>query len=402
MDNISDSGLRRRVKIHVSAKEHTFFAVVQPGFEHTLAAEMRAAGLKVRPELIDGGVEFSGRMDDLFRACLSLRGASRIVMRLGTFRSAQFHQLEKEIAEFPWELYLPCGCNPLFRTTSAKSMIWHTDKLEGIIANGIAGRMSNYSKPEYFNLPAPDIEQTLIIRNNRDRCSISLDASGALLHKRSGDKLVTAAPLRETTAALILMEAGIRNYDVLVDPMCGSGTFSIEGAGIFSGKVPSADREFPVFAWPCFRRNHFEYIKNSLINDAQMLNEKRIITCDIDSRAVDVARRNVPGELRDIINPCVMDFFSLKIDEPQGKRILVVLNPPYGKRIDQEDVLLLYRRIGEKLRGEFARYGFAVIVPGTGAEQAFACSYDGKVPFMNGGIRAAVLFREGNPDKLPV
>ncbi|HPS56746.1 MAG TPA: hypothetical protein PK514_01445 [Spirochaetota bacterium] len=394
MDNITDKGLHRRVKLHVSAKEHVFFAIVQPGFEHTLASEMMSAGLKVRPELIEGGVEFSGRIDDLFRACLMLRGASRIVMRLGTFRSAQFHQLEKDVSDFPWELFLPCGCRPVFRTTASKSMIWHTDKLEGIISSKIAERMSLHSKPESFSATPPAITQTLIIRNHKDRCSISLDASKALLHKRCGEKFISTAPLRETTAALILMEAGIGNYDVLVDPMCGSGTFSVEAAGIFSGALPSADREFPFFAWPCFRRNHFEYMKKTLGGELKSLSGKSVITGDIDPKAVDIAKRNVPVYLSDFIKPVVQDFFSLKSDSAEEKRVLVVLNPPYGKRIDQGNTALLYRQIGEKLQGDFPHCGYAVIVPGTEAEQAFNCRYDRKVLFMNGGIRVAVLFCE--------
>lgn len=395
MEAITDSGLRRRVKVHVSAREHVYFAIVQPGFEHTLAAEMLSIGLKVRPELIEGGVEFSGKIDDLFRACILLRGASRIVMRLDAFRSAHFHQLEKDVAEFPWELYLPCGCSPLFRTTASKSMIWHTDKLEGIISEGIGRRMQQHSKPEFFASPAPAVPQTLIIRNHRDRCSISLDASGALLHKRTGDKHVTAAPVRETTAALILMEAGISGYDILADPMCGSGTFSLEAAGIFSGALPGAGREFPFFAWPCFRRNHFEYMMRELAREAKSSGGKSIITSDIDPQAVDTAVRNVPDAMAGLVKPGVQDFFSLKLDQVEGRRILVVLNPPYGKRIDSGDTLMLYRMIGERLRGELANCGYAVIVPGGEAEQAFACRYDSKVIFMNGGIRAAVLFRAG-------
>ncbi len=393
MDNITDRGLHRRVKLHVLAKEHVYFAIVQPGFEHTLASEMMSAGLKVRPELIEGGVEFSGKIDDLFKACLLLRGASRIVMRLGTFRSAQFHQLEKDVSEFPWELFLPCNCKPVFRTTASKSMIWHTDKLEEIISSKIAERMSLHSKPEYFNAPAPAALQTLIIRNHKDRCSISLDSSGALLHKRSGGKNVTAASLRETTAALILMEAGIRDYDVLADPMCGSGTFSIEAAGIFNGTVPSAERDFPFFVWPCFRRNHFEYMKKTLTGEMKSLPGKSVVTSDVDPVTVDVARSNVPGELSDFVKPEVQDFFSLKIDSAENKKVLVVLNPPYGKRIEQGNTVQLYRKIGEKLQGDFAHCGYAVIVPGTEAEQAFNCRYDRKVLFMNGGIRVAVLFR---------
>ena len=394
MDNITDSGLRRRVKMHVSAKEHVYFAVVQPGFEQTLSEEMKSLGLGVCGEFIEGGVEFAGRTDDLYKACLSLRGASRIVMRLGTFRSDSFIRFEKEITDFPWELYMPWGAYLQFRTSASKSMIWHTGKMEGIISRCIASRMSQHSKREYFHSQADGMPQTLIIRNYRDRCAISLDASGQFLHRRTGEKHIAAAPLRETTAALILLEAGIRGYEVLVDPMCGSGTFSLEAAGIYSGALPAAERDFPFFGWPCFKRNHFEYLKRTIAGEDGPLSGRSIITCDIDPKAVEIARHNVHDVLRNFVLPEVKDFFDLQSDIADGKRALLVLNPPYGKRIENGSTVRLYEKIGRKLRGDFTGCGFAVIVPGVEAEQALACGYDRKVLFMNGGLKVAVLFRD--------
>jgi len=77
-----------------------------------------------------------------------------------------------------------------------------------------------------------------------------------------------------------------------------------------------------------------------------------------------------------------------------GKKALIVLNPPYGKRIREADLLSSYKNIGIKLKSDFKNCGYAVIAPGVEAEQALALDFDRKIKFMNGGIMAAVLFKD--------
>jgi len=391
---IESAGLRRRIKNHVIARQHVFFAVVQPGFEKIAAAELSGMGLLLKDEFIEGGVEFTGKLDSCYRACLSSRTASRIMMRTAEFRTSNFFELERTIRSFPWELYIGQVAGLKFRTSTVKSMIYHTGKLEEIFHAGIKSRLES-AGTEYAGNGEPPA-QTVFLRNIRDTCTVSLDASGEFMYKRTDSKLVTKATLRETTASLILLAAGIHGYEQILDPMCGSGTFSIEAASVLTDTPPGYERKFHFMNWPCFREDTFRFIKNSAMKNVipQEMVPRKIFTSDIDPEAVRIARLNVPERFSKIVEPQVMDFFSLAPDSVKEKKTLIILNPPYGKRLDEGEILSLYRETGEKIRKDLSGCGYAIIVPGKEKERALNIPYDRRIQFMNGGIKVAVLFKD--------
>lgn len=393
-DRITESGLRRRIKQHVIGQEHIFFASVQPGFERTISHELDGMGLRVTGEFIEGGVEFTGSLDDCFAACISSRTASRILMRVASFKAHDFYELERAIRSFPRELYLNPEIPLSFNITSRKSMIYHTGKLGEIFEKNLPRVFGSAVTTD--RVVEENKAQSLFIRNFRDVCTVSIDASGESLYKRGARQITGAAPIRETLASLILLEAKVKEYDILLDPMCGSGTFSIEGASILSGELPNAERKFPFMNWPSFKESNYLYLKRKILEaqDSQPAQGKRIITSDIDPVAVKIAASNVPERYKNIITPETADFFSLDPDSLNGRKTLIVLNPPYGKRIREKDIHMFYREIGVKLRSDFANCGYAVIAPGADAENDLSLDYSRKIPFMNGGIRAAVLFRD--------
>ncbi len=395
-EHITDNALKRRIKQHVIGKEHTFFASVQPGFEKTALNELAGAGLKVVSNIIEGGVEFTGRMDDCFTACIKSRTASRILMRVASFKSHNFYELERSIRSFPWELYLDPEIPVGFSISSGKSMIYHTGKLQEIFERELPAIFTFEGVKRSDS--ASKISQTIFVRNFRDVCTVSIDASGEFLYKRGVKRLSFAAPLRETLASLILLEAGIENYNVLLDPMCGSGTFSLEAASIFTATPPNAEREFPFMKWPSFKKKNYLHLKREISqsqgNADSALTGKRIITSDIDPEIVKIAASNVPDNFKKFLAPETADFFALDPEILKNEKTLIVLNPPYGKRLRKDDMASFYREIGMKIKRDFSLCGYAVIVPGTAAEDALALEYNRKIPFMNGGIRAAVLFKD--------
>ncbi len=391
-EKIENSALQRRVKNHVIGREHDFFAVVQPGFEKVAAAELAALGLSVKDNFIEGGVEFTGRLDSCYKASLLSRTAGRIMMRIASFRSVNYFELERLIRSFPWELYIPPMTGINYRTSTEKSMIYHTGKLEEIFNFGINERLSAHGIANNGSL----YSQTVFIRNSHDQCTVSLDASGEFLYKRGNGKNISRAPLRETTAALILLEAGFKNYMQIIDPMCGSGTFSLEAASMFTKTPPAADRQFPFMNWPCFKETAYRFIKNSAekeIISAEKIQQK-IITSDLDPEAVGIAKSNIPEKFSTLISPEVSDFFSLSGETVKDKKTLILLNPPYGKRIEDGGEKSVYREIGKKIKTDLNGCGFAIIIPGHEKEKELGLQYDRKIPFMNGGIRAAVIFKD--------
>jgi putative N6-adenine-specific DNA methylase len=273
-------------------------------------------------------------------------------------------------------------------------MIYHTGKLEEIFNFGILERLKNHGVS--IQNDKKSISQTIFVRNSRDLCAVSLDASGKFLYKRGDGKNVSEATLRETTAALILLEAEIYKYSQIIDPMCGSGTFSIEAASILTKTPPSYDREFPFMHWPCFRESTFRFIQNSTLKNVipQERIEQKIVTSDINPAAVKITASNIPEKFSKIIKPEVSDFFSLPGEIAKTQKTLIVLNPPYGKRIEEVSEKSIYREIGIKIRKDFKNCGYAVIIPGHEKENIMGLPYSRKIPFMNGGIKAAVIFKD--------
>jgi putative N6-adenine-specific DNA methylase len=223
------------------------FAVAAPGLEPLVAAELRAMG-ELQPvavgETEPGGVSFRTDRPGLYAANLHLRIASRVLMRIGAFHASAFHELERHAARLPWPKFVASGSPVAFRVTSRKSRLYHQDAIaQRLLA--VAGGATPATSEE-------DATQEFIVRFFRDECTVSADASGALLHRR-GYRLATAkAPLRETLAAAMLVGSGWDGSAPLIDPMCGSGTIPIEAALLARRIPPGMARRFAFMRWPGF------------------------------------------------------------------------------------------------------------------------------------------------------
>ncbi|HPJ38273.1 MAG TPA: hypothetical protein PLT75_07500 [Spirochaetota bacterium] len=395
----SDSGVSRRIKQHIIAKEHTFFAITQPGFEKTAEHDLIDSGISSILETTTGGIEFTSRLTGCYTLHLRARTITRVLMRVSRFKATNFTVLRKKTSAIPWELYLSEGIQFSCKISCRHSRLYHTGRIEQEIAAAVTARLGEFgitARHSPSDTETPET-QKLFIRFDNDLCHISLDASGEPMYKRGYRPFVSDAPLRETLCALILMEARIGNYDTLIDPMAGSGIFSIEAAMMRRNILPGIHRHFIFETWPSFRPDTFSYIKKQLLNSAaHNIAPLKIYCSDYSGHAVDIITRNLQaGNLSDIIQPEQRDFFSGPINLPDKSRSLIVLNPPYGKRVTGTHAQpLLYKKIGETIRTLYPRSGYAVIVPGIEYEKHLALQYDRKIPFMYGGLQVAVIFKD--------
>jgi putative N6-adenine-specific DNA methylase len=390
-------GLQRRIKQHIAARDHSFFAIVQPGFEAAAARELAELGIGPMNETVEGGLEFTGKLEACYRVNLCSRTITRLLMRIATFRAEYFDRFHDRLREIPWELYLRDRAPISFHITAHKSRLYHTGRLAEEAKKAITSRFSEYGMTPSWETVNDEAWQTVHLRLDHDRCQVSLDTSGDELYKRGQKHHVTGAPLRETLAALILTEARVKEYNLVMDPLCGSGTFSLEAAGILSGQLPAPRRHFPFMDWPAFRPAAYNHLKKSL-QAKQVVNPEApfIFASDINDRAMEAARKNISGAgLDGIISLEKRDFFREIHTIPAEKKCLIVLNPPYGERLRNDDVRDFYHRLGKTLREDYGRCGVAVIVPGLEQEKALSLHQDRKILFMNGGIRVALLIRDG-------
>lgn len=392
----SEKGIARRVKQHVIAKRHSFFAVVHPGFEETAAREIAELGISETAERTEGGLEFITDLAGCYRANLCARTVTRVLMRLARFKALHFTLFRKKMAGFPWELHLAPGAAVSFSIACRHSRLYHTGRLREECMGAVAERMKEQGMEVSFpEKPSDDnAVQGIFLRLEDDVVHVSLDASGEMLYRRGSKTQITPAPLRETAAACILIEAGLGKYDILIDPMGGSGTFSLEAGMIFSGHPPGLGRDFIFRRWPAFREAAFHHLVKQL-EEGKRAEGKSVLYSDIDPEAVAAAENNITAAgLTGITRITQKDFFKDRGDIPAGKKALLVLNPPYGKRLrGKEDTAAVYRKIGQKIRKDYANCGYAIIVPGLELEKVLSLPYDKKVLFRHGGIRVSVIIR---------
>jgi putative N6-adenine-specific DNA methylase len=403
-DGVNEKALARRVKDHVIGRQHEFFAVVQPGFEAAAEQELRNLGIVEIKGKGTGGIAFSAKMGDAYRANLGAGTLSRLLLRLFHFKAKSFEEFRFKLAACPWELHLNDGVRLYFAINTGHSGMWHSGRIEEEALAAMQARLASYGRQAFAaqrRTAANGHEQTVFIRLDQERCLVSLDSSGELLYRRGYDKHSSEAPLRETLACAILKAAAVERYRVVIDPFCGSGTFGLEAGLIFSGRPCNLNRCFAFEDWPSFRPAAFAHLKKRLAADQEgkTIPGKKVFCSDIAAQAVRTTARNlaVMG-LAPWLTVERSDFFKLPppatVDPAD---ILLVLNPPYGTRLGtRQDSPDLYRRIGAKIRGDFAGCGYAIIVPGLELEKVLSLPYDEKILFRNGGIPVSLLIRHGN------
>jgi putative N6-adenine-specific DNA methylase len=329
--------------------EMEIFLVCMPGLEPQLLAEAQAAGF-TGAVAVAGGVSCVGTWGDVQRANLVLRGAGRVLVRIGAFRAMHLAQLDKRARRFPWADFLRPDVPLRVEVTCRASRIYH--------AGAAQQRIERALVEELGATLAPDAPLTLKARIEDDLCTFSIDTSGAPLHQRGFKTEVGKAPLRETLAALLLRAAGFDPNLPLVDPMCGSGTFVLEAAEIAAGLHPGRARDFAFTHLKTFDEAHWQQMRTPPGVPSPAL---RFFGSDRDAGAVrastaNAARAGVSDWCRFTLAP-----ISALI-RPEGPAGLVMVNPPYGGRIGNPKALFaLYGALGQVLRAGFGGWRVGLV-----------------------------------------
>ncbi len=353
--------LEKRIKRHITGARLDLFAVTLPGCEAICRQEIAKLSPSVVPgPIVKGGVAFGARFIDVCRANLHLRTAGRILVRLASFKASNFHRLQQKTAAVAWSLWLPSGALPTCHVTARRSRLYHS----GAIAQRIRQEVADHWLRMGIS-PTDRTDQAIYVRLQDDRVMLSLDSSGDHLYRRGLKTHGARAPLRETTAAVILSLAGYRSDRPLVDPMCGSGTFSLEAAMMAKKMAPGLQRQFAFMRWPAFRPRQWAHLCQRAMEKIRGFERPAIFASDINATACQrLSRAAWEHGLQDVIKVRQEDFFSLDPSRIAHRTGLIVLNPPYGRRLDPEtETSGFYDRIWAKLRLDFKGWRVALIRP---------------------------------------
>jgi putative N6-adenine-specific DNA methylase len=375
---------------------YRLFAVTAPGLEPYTRLELTKLGFDVQVPLEaeegdseveeSGGVEFNANLQDLYRANLQIRTANRILARMGEFFYARtFAELREKAGRLSWEQVLKPGQPLALRVTCHKSRLYHSDAVAERVHGAIADRMGTMGEMVKFVDGDKSGIQLITVRMVNDRCRISVDTSGDLLHRR-GYRLETAkAPLRENLAASLIMASGWDANSPLVDPFCGSGTIPIEAALLARGITPGKNRQFAFMQWPNFNREMWlGLIENALAREQAIT--VPILASDRDAGAIRIATDNAvrAGVVGNIA-------FSARafsgVERPAGSAGWVITNPPYGMRVQSShDLRNLYSRFGDVLRQQFPGWRLGILCESDFLAGHMRIKFEKAIPLVNGGI----------------
>jgi putative N6-adenine-specific DNA methylase len=327
-----------------------FVAKTLYGLEEVLAREISSFGA-ADVQIANRAVLFKGDKQLLYKVNYCARTALSVLMPVAEFRIRSKEDLYKGGSGIQWNEYM--GPDDTFSIAPVVNSPYfdHSGYAGLILKDAVADyfRKSTGKRPS-VDSENPGIHINLHISN--DLATISLDSSVVPLFKRGYRQEQVAAPLNEVLAAGILLISGWNTSTTLTDPMCGSGTIPIEAALIACRIPPGRFRKFYGFQrWKDFDEELFVKVKEDC-HKLIVPSPVKIYGSDISVSAVAQTRTNITrAGLDDVISIEVSDFKDLESSDKAG---FIFMNPPYGLRLQTEELETLYSMIGSTLKHKFA------------------------------------------------
>lgn len=327
------------------------FATCAPGLESLLADEVETALGASGVEPVRGGVEWAGTRTQLHRACLRLGLAMRIRIRMtDAIVVKRFDALAAHAAAVPWPEWVDPRTPLQVRAHARASRLYHEKAIVERVHRGITQALGR--EPE-TGADAPDTPVQVHVRIAHDRCSLSLDVTGASLSRR-GYRVETAkAPLREDLARALVVVSGWDRTTPFVDPLMGSGTLPIEAALLARGLPPGAGRRFALMDTPLFDAGTWADEHERALARARA-EAPPIRGSDRDAGAVRAAHTNAEqaGVSADVHFAQAPLSAAPGLDGPLPLAGALVTNPPHGRRVrGRPDLRPLYQSLGRIARG---------------------------------------------------
>jgi putative N6-adenine-specific DNA methylase len=378
-------------------KEFTAVALCAVGAEKVVSNEIRKLGLRM-DEGGFGRLRFKADIAGLYRALMGLRAADRVLLETAWFRAADFDALFDGAGAVPWENYIPAGMGlKVVKVRTNRSILRAETSIQAVVHKAAAERLCR--KRGIQRLPEGGIEAEIRVYIEKDQASLLLDLSGEPLFKRGYRVEGGIAPLRETTAAAIILLSGWKRKFPLYDPFCGAGTIAAEAAMYAWDMAPGLARRFALEKFLIEDRMAGKQVREEFLERIDFSRIVRISGSDADRRAVAGAAANTErilaalgGRVRG--KPALPAFKVLPMENakpPEGtgeEGGFIITNPPYGKRLgDPESSEKIYGEMG-KLAGNFPGWKLALITDHAGFESFFGRKADSCKEITNGAIQS--------------
>ena len=361
---------------------NTLVSVCAVGDEKILGNEIKHLGYKLISNA-PGRVTFAGDDDAMFRTNLCLRTADRVYLQVTEYKALNFDELYDGAYSTEWQDLLKKDTKIVVdKVRIYKSKLNSEHSIQGIILKAIYSKLGD--KWHMTTLPETGEQSDIRVYIDDNTVYILLDLSGLPLHKRGYRVDGGIAPLRETTAAVLLQQMMWRRKTPLHDPFCGSGTIAIEATLYAFNVAPGFGRRFALENLPFYDESRAKIIRAEEAANIRTDVEVRITGSDIDSRAIARSTQNAEyacvmagralksiGISAHIPRPDFIqsDFANLHAPYDSG---LLLCNPPYGERLgNEEEAAELYKNMGSNLWSEFPNWDIGVITSNASFQTSF-------------------------------
>ncbi len=385
---------------------HSLFISCGKGLEDLLANEVRELGFHVR-SIHPQGIYGDADLAMIYHLCLWSRIAQRIQLMLFTAPVTDQETLYTHTHAFPW--------HEVFSVESSFAIAFHgtSPNLRNSMfgAQVMKDAIVDYFRHHEQRRPMVDRENPdlyLHAHLKNDVLSVSLDLTGFGLHQRGYRLDAGRAPIKENSAAALLVRAQwpllmLQNAE-LHDPFCGSGTLVIEAAMMAAHAAPGLLRTDQSFQhW----RLHDEALWQNARKEAEAAIRPlayRLRGTDQDPRAITQAQANAQraGVSDWVTFECIALKNIQRSSIDSSRPGLVISNPPYGERLMGDDsarlnhqdpltpnpaLISLYQTLGQILHTQYQGWDAAIFTAEPSLAKAIGLRAQKRYAMFNGAIR---------------
>ncbi len=351
------------------------------GLESAVVYELKKLGID-EPVVDNGRISFRGDYNDIARSNLWLRCADRVLIKLAEFRAYDFEDLFQGTLAVEWENFIPRDGVMHVIGKSVNSKLHSVPGCQSIVKKAVIESMKRRYRQESFEETGPlyRIEISMM----KDTATLTLDTSGAGLHKRGYRETQGEAPIKETLAAGLIDISRWKPGRILADPFCGSGTIPIEAAMKGRNIAPGLLRKFSSEEWPTIAPEVWSVCREEA---RDLINSKpiEIIASDIDRRVFDAAVHN--AEKAGVADVILFQKKPLSEFGSRKKFGCVVCNPPYGERLQSDrEVQELYSEMG-RVFSRLDGWSYYIMTSNEQFEKSFGKKADRNRKLYNGKIK---------------
>ncbi len=367
----------------MDSTKHRFFAPCPRGLEGALEQELHELGVPATAKT-EGGVAFQAPWSSMCWVNLKSRIASRVLWEVGQASYRSEEDVYRAAAALPWPDWFAPSQTIKVKVSAKRCPLPSLDFVTLRIKDAVCDKFvsTNRRRPS-VDTRHPHIRLDAFL--DPERVTFYLDTSGEPLFKRGHRIGAVEAPLRENLAAGLLRLSGWTPDEVLLDPMCGSGTIPLEAALMARKIAPGLSRSFA-----------FERL---LIHDAKLWGRLReaarlkqlaevpaaIHASDRDPAMVKIAQRTFQGA-GVAVDIRLRQSDVLELDAPAEQGVML-LNPPYGVRLSQADELgSFYPRLGDRLKQRFASWRVYIFTGDARVPKLIGLTPSKRIPLFNGPI----------------